>query len=122
MHEVCWRVDSSIRQLKPNNGHCLNSKLAPGKAYPLAPSPRVAALYAGAPSFIPGVFIPMEKTSSVRGYERDRPSRTRYKPIPGRLVADIRVGEQSGKACHALRCGNLEDLGIKDEYTKFVGG
>src|SRR5690625_59146 len=149
MHEVCWRVDSSIRQLKPNNGHRLtpywhlgrldkpfqnplvrDDEWEPhgcvhrvsGKAYPIAPSHRMAALYAGDPSFIPGVFVPMEKTSSVRGGERDRPSRTRYGPIPGRLVADIRVGEQSGKACHALRCGNLDDLGIKDEYTKFVGG
>src|SRR5690625_4668732 len=39
-------------------------------------------------------------------YDHDRPSRTRDKPIPGRLVADIRVGEQSGKACRDLRCGN----------------
>src|SRR5690625_2549126 len=82
----------------------------------------MAALYAGDPSFIPGVFIPMEKTSSVRGGERDRPSRTRYEPIPGRLVADVRVGEQSGKACHARRCGNQEGLGTKDQCTKFVGG
>src|SRR5690625_2525762 len=74
----------------------------------------MAALYAGDPSFIPGVFVPMEKTSSVRGGERDRPSRTRYGPIPGRLVADIHVGEQSGKACRALRSANLGDWGTKE--------
>src|SRR5690625_4939161 len=122
MHEVCWRVDSSIRQLKPNNGHCLNSILTSEEPRAITASHRMAALYAEDQSFIAEDFIQMEKTSSVRGYERDRPSRTRYKPIPGRLVADIRVGEQSGKACHALRCGNLDDLGFKDEYTKFVGG
>ena len=62
-----------------------------------------------------GRFIPIEKTSSVRGGERDRPSRTRYEPIPGRLVADIRVGEQSGKACRTLRWGRLGYLNYLQE-------
>src|SRR5690625_7003925 len=84
-----------------------------GKAYPIAPSHRMAALYAGDPSFIPGVFIPMEKTSSVRGGERDRPSRTRYEPIPGRLVADVGITEQHQTAGHPLRRGIQEVVGPK---------
>src|SRR5690625_406997 len=54
------------------------------------------------------------------GCDRARPSRTRYEPIPGRLVADIRVGEQSGKAWRDLRCGNRVDWGIRKRIGCFV--